>query len=1109
MPARLFVVPVGATIALSALLAACSGDSVSVDRDQLATSDTPSVAEVSSVALLTGDRVHLERGSDGRTAVLVEPAPGRDAIAFAQHRTSRDGVEEIRVVPEDALPLLASGQVDPKLFDVTALARRARNDRRPEGLPLIVRFRPGTSANAARAMVAGVALASIDASAVVEPSASAGALWATLTASHAGRTSLAPGVVNVWLDDVMHPVLDRSAPQVGAPIAWAAGFTGEGATVAVLDSGIDASHPDLQGQIREVRDFTGTAPDGRDDFGHGTHVAGTIAGSGAASTGAYRGVAPGADLLIGKVCVAYECSYSDVLAGMEWAAAHARVVNMSLGGGPTDGTDPVSLAVDALSAQHGTLFVIAAGNEGTDQSVGTPGAASAALTVGSVTKEDTLSDFSSRGPRLGDSAVKPEIAAPGSDIAAARAPGTELGDAFPVGEHYARASGTSMATPHVAGAAAILAAAHPDWDGARLKTTLMAAAAPLEGIAVHAQGAGRLDVAAAVTQAVHASPPALSAGVVRWPHEGAPITRTVTLRNDGATALTLECSLDVRDADGHPAPEGMFTLETARVAIPAGGTGDVVVTVRPIPRTSGVFGGWLRATSGATRAVVPVQVHQEVESYDLTIRQSDRRGVPADEVEVHLSRRGDTEPMEITAFDADGKAVVRLPRERYSTLGFVHAADGGGPDDDSIAMFVNGDVDLDRDTTLVLDARQARPVRATVEARSAVARGSSMEVAFLEDDFAWSMGWSVEGRSYAVPAAPATGQRIHFFSGFELEAGSGLGGGPRGYHLGFWSADGVPQELEHAVRDRDLARVDTTYRGQGVTTSMQRYFRGFVPGLYASGVPRARPLAVPSTQTLYATVADGLLWGTTIVSSESEPTDVWRGERSYRRGRQSEDWSRVAVGPGFRATERIRDAVRIGNTMSIDVPLFSPGEAGHTIHSPGIELRTTLWRNGEPIGSWTGAPALFRVPAERAAYALEMRASHLVPWSVLDTEVEATWTFASERSVAPSPLPLLAVRASGGSDLQGAAPAGRPYLLTLRAERQAGVPALPVTELALDVSYDAGATWRPTPLLRVGDHAYALLVHPRTAGFVSLRTRAADSGGNTLRQTVIRAYRTR
>ncbi|WP_163567554.1 S8 family serine peptidase [Fodinicola feengrottensis] len=119
--------------------------------------------------------------------------------------------------------------------------------------------------------------------------------------------------------------------------------------------------------------FPGSTTGTQDHFGHGTHVASIVAGSGAAFGGKYKGVAPGAKLLIGKVLGDDGSGYdSGIIAGMQWAVdQHARVVNMSLGSDePSDGTDPMSQAVNMLTAQSGTLFVLAAGNSGPSSQVG-------------------------------------------------------------------------------------------------------------------------------------------------------------------------------------------------------------------------------------------------------------------------------------------------------------------------------------------------------------------------------------------------------------------------------------------------------------------------------------------------------------------------------------------------------------------------------------------------------------------------------------------------------------------------------------------------------------------------------------------------------------------
>lgn len=173
--------------------------------------------------------------------------------------------------------------------------------------------------------------------------------------------SLDNGIAKLWLDGRVEASLKDSVPQVNAPQAWAEGYDGKGTKVAVLDTGIDPTHPDVKDRILESKSFV-PGQEVLDKNGHGTHVASTIAGSGAASDGVNKGVAPGADLIIGKV-LGNEGSGEDsgIIAAMEWAKAEgADVVSMSLGSSiPDDGTDPMSQAVDTLSADGGPLFVIA------------------------------------------------------------------------------------------------------------------------------------------------------------------------------------------------------------------------------------------------------------------------------------------------------------------------------------------------------------------------------------------------------------------------------------------------------------------------------------------------------------------------------------------------------------------------------------------------------------------------------------------------------------------------------------------------------------------------------------------------------------------------------
>jgi subtilisin family serine protease len=462
--------PVGAklsTVLLAAVIAV-GASPVPAHADSV---PEPASRFLGAVTLVTGDHVTV-RQVGTRLVPRVQPAPGREHVHFA---TTRVGAA-LLVVPDDAWAPVRAGQVDERLFDVAALLRDGFGDAGRADIPLIVQGGPAE----------GRALSAVDAVAVSQPKESAAEFWR----ARSGR---------VWLDGIRRPSLDVSVPQIHAPDAWDAGFTGAGVPVAVLDTGIDDTHPDLRRQITAAKNFT--AEHGiRDTDGHGTHVASTIAGTGRASGGQYTGVAPGASLLVGKVCEGSTCQESAILAGMEWAAAAgAKVVNLSLGGTDTAADDPLELAVERLSARYGTLFVVAAGNDGGygAETVSSPASADAALAVGAVDGQDALASFSGRGPRVHDAALKPEIVAPGVEITAAR---SRFSDRGKRGERYVAMSGTSMATPHVTGSAAILAQRHPEWTGTQLKAALVGAATPVAGAGMYEQGGGRVDVGRAGAQ---------------------------------------------------------------------------------------------------------------------------------------------------------------------------------------------------------------------------------------------------------------------------------------------------------------------------------------------------------------------------------------------------------------------------------------------------------------------------------------------------------------------------------------------------------------------------------------------------------------------------------
>ncbi|GLZ61008.1 S8 family serine peptidase [Micromonospora sp. NBRC 107095] len=670
------------------------------------TSGTPAQHAPVRITLITGDQVDLVQAAPGRVAATVRPGPGRNRITF--QTVEADG--GLRVLPSDVVPYLSAGVLDPDLFDVQELAADGYGDAAQATLPLIVRYqepaagrvRPLAGATDARP------LESINGAAMRVGKGELGGLWTSLRGVPGQRVTagsparLGAGVARIWLDGKVRPTLEHSVPQIGAPAAWAAGRDGAGVTVAVLDTGVDATHPDLAGRIAEAQDFSDSGS-ARDGHGHGTHVAATIAGSGAASDGRRKGVAPGARLLVGKVLDDAGSGYSSsIIAGMEWAAhSGAKVVSMSLGGDPTDGTDPMSQAVNDLTAETGALFVVAAGNSGAARTVGAPGAATAALTVGAVDRADNLAEFSSRGPRLGDNGLKPEITAPGVGIVAARAAGTAMGT--PVDDAYTTASGTSMATPHVAGAAAILAQEHPDWSAVKLKDALVSTTKANPALTVFEQGAGRVDVARALAQRVYSS---ATADFGRLSTGGATVERTVTYTNGGTTPQTLRLALELRNLDTRAAETDGVAVGGTEVTVPAGGSVAVPLRADPAKLDRGVHGGWLVATGAdgvAVRTAVALTLSGPL--HTVTVKALDMKGQPG--LASVLTLFGEQPESDWLGW-VGGEVQLQVEEGPYLVEALI---EHGAPLDEQITLVTDPELLVDRDLTVVLDPRKGTPVR--------------------------------------------------------------------------------------------------------------------------------------------------------------------------------------------------------------------------------------------------------------------------------------------------------------------------------------------------------------------------------------------------------------
>lgn len=1135
-------------VAMGAGLAACAGDGGPDDReagsylaapwiDQAnatgTSRSTPDRAGPTTVTLVTGDRITL---SGGR-GVSITRGQGRERIRF---EVTRRG-DHLHAIPADAAPLIAAGLVDPRLFDVTGLVELGYDDRRDD-LPVIVTGTDTAGAVALRSLSAAGAvttraLPSVRGAAIRIAKRRAADAWAAMAGepgrAATGQVPLLRGSTpaRLWLDGKRRLFLDRSAPQIGAPAAWAAGYTGAGVLVAVLDSGIDDSHPDFAGRIAHQRSFIdGEDPDRAvDDLGHGTHVASIAAGSGAASDGLYRGIAPDATLLIGRVCNAFFCPESAILAGMEWAAASgASIVNLSLGSIDGEEIDPLEQAIGALTEQYGVLFVAAAGNfprcGGPDaRQVGSPSTADAALSVGAVGPDDELADFSCVGPRTGDAGLKPEVTAPGVAIAAARAPGTPAGDQQPVDDFYARLSGTSMATPHVSGAAALLLQEHPDWRAAELKAALMASADPTAGSTPFDQGTGRIDLARAIELTVIPRPASLSFGRATWPHDDdQPISHDIIYRNTSDSAV--ELSLSIEETADDPDEPGIFEVVPETIAIPPGGEASVTVVADTRLGPDGPHAAVLIAAAGGQALRTPLSVDKEVESYDLTAELVGLDGQPAPGWLVVFSV-ATGEGWFVDA--ASGSAAIRRPAGEYLVAGSMW---GEGPAGEYNAQLIQPSLQLASDATIVMDARTAAPIDVTVPDPS-VRRGFDVfQFARLTDsgdavglasigppvldgsppvDLVGHLGPAVDPTEFqtalssfwAVPGPPDP---------FDLFAGS-----PVTYSTLFEPPPGrAPTGFVRHLQRSDLAELQVEIGAPAP---------GLTPSLAHQGFPTELPSALlvglyvsldGFRRTDYLTAEAGA-WQSIFVEADEVgfvhhflQSDPPLRPQAGQRERVS--WSLGMLGPdlGFPDRGGLSQVGRLGSLLFVLDPTLYSDAPGHRSAAP-FELATVrLFRDDELFDEQAGSQAVFAVPPEAARYRVELESAR-DPEADRSTVAHVRWTFRSAATDGDGPLPAMVVRFDPPLDRRHRAPKGRPFVIPLALSRQPGSPSVPLQLLRVDASYDRGETWQRASVVRFGEVGFAIVHHPDMRTTVSLRARAVDHEDNRVEQVILDAYRLR
>jgi subtilisin family serine protease len=1229
-------------LTLSAALAATLAVTPPVSAQQSAqpqAKPAPTVVAKHTVTLVTSDVVELNVLSDGDATATIHPDSDRAHIGYATRRAG----EDLYVVPTDAMAMISAGTLDEELFNISALVEAGYDDAASKTIPLIVEYAPSRARAATAALPpgasAGLTLESINARSMRESKDSARAFWNSVSgsASAEGMTAAAAPVERIWLNRKAQANLTESVPQVGAPTAWDAGYDGTGTTVAVLDTGIDATHPDLDGgKVLAAANFS-TDTDTVDHHGHGTHVASIVAGTGEGNPAGRKGVAPGAKLISAKVLNAGGSGdFAGIIDGLEWAAAQgADVANMSLGtNAPSDGNDVLVQAIDAISASSDMLVVVAAGNLGSGEStIASPGWADSALTVGAVSKQDALAGFSSRGPRLGDYGIKPDITAPGVDIVAARAAGSTLGEI--VDGNYQKLSGTSMAAPHVAGAAAIMAQRFPERGNSELKDTLITSSKAVAGQSVYQQGSGRLDLARATTQDVYASPGTLNLGYFEYDAPKDPVTKTVTYTNDSASELTLDLALAVTDKAGNAAPAGMFSVSQPSVTVPAGGSASVTVTVDASTAPIGLYGGRLVATGGGRVVHTSVGAYLEPEMFDVTVTGISRDGRPSSVISFAELWDLSKGTFETKYFSADSNEVTfRVPPGTYNLAGYLGTADAGGTYALEVAMVSKPQLEVGEDISVTLDARTANPIKINTEQPTAPTTFTlSYHRDFGERNFHSSFTLSPPiSRAYAAPTETVTKGNFEFYSRWDLVAPPleaqvvqpqripltpyqmtnavpvdgthdlpvvyvGLGK-PEDYAgkdvrgkialisrgettfaekvagataAGAWGAvvfnnrpglllagagnpgevkihgftidqepglrlvellkngpltmrvsgtavtpyfydlllpekQRVPTSLVYDIGRRNTARIDTVYRADTPTPStdvrhISRPWPTFSVG-FVRDVPR------PLDRTYYVSANDTQWWHLAWANApfDGEFHDAYV---SYRPGaRLSEDWFGRVSRPG--ASAKLETQVnRTGNELDLALLPFSDAGGHHGWAYGGDTMSTKLYAGEKLLASTATAPiGTFPALDTPSSYRLEFTGKRETPWSLYGTDTSTTWRFTSKPGEERPSVPQV----DYDLDLDRANQARDRSLYTfwLKAGHVPGVNGPSIRKVQAWVSFDDGATWKEIGLLRFGGGSHlAVVKHPKASGdkaAVSLRVTATDSAGNSVDQTLIRAY---
>jgi hypothetical protein len=593
----------------------------------------------------------------------------------------------------------------------------------------------------------------------------------------------------------------------------------------------------------------------------------------------------------------------------------------------------------------------------------------------------------------------------------------------------------------------------------------------------------------------------------------------VSYHNSGSEEVTLNlvvsAALDVTaDLARTPAPEGMFRVSSETVTVPAGRDASVEITAdTSVSSPNGYVGGYLTATGYGLVMRTPFAVNKEVESYDLTLTHLDRSGSRPHYYTTELISVDGTRRFDI-GLTRSGVATLRVPQDTYLLTSNITQSE---PTSDT--LLVQPRFEVTADQSLVLDARIAAPVTVGVSIPGVTPYG------VLE------VGWSQE--TPTGPVASSLGSRDRLFAG-RL--------GPPGVVPGFasqvtdqwywkptnperpepgpsvnlcWYIDGTM--ITGFRRTVPAANLAVVHSRRAATIPFSRVTSGAIAhhpsrGFRAVFDPEA---LFPGSDTDYYNTDGGVEWIPFVVETaqagwHEHITFVEGPSLRFEAGHSYEIAQNFGVfGPTIARADLSEVGVwRDDNKLRVRIPLFGDG-AGNQGYSTVAAAETVLTANGARIAAST-APGWgdFVVPPGPQRYQLTASVRREHPFE-LSTQVMGTWTFRSAQVPSATALPLWTIGFAPRLDDTNTVVAGKELTVPIRFESQPGADVGTLGTVTVDVSFDDGATWTELPVRSAGGLATVALRVPRGSGFVSLRASAADSGGNTVEETIIHAYRYR